>query len=314
MVDVVCVGILVADVIARTVEKLPERGKLGAVDCIQIYSGGNAMNASVNITKLGGKTAAIGKVGNDGLGRFLLEELDKYGVNREGVVTDDNAITSSSVVLVDAGGERTFLHCSDSNDKLTEDNINFDIISESKLVFVTGTFLMRSLDGVQTASVLKKCREMGKTTVLDTAWDAHDRWMSLIQPCLQYIDYFIPSYDEATKIAGVTDVDDIADIFFDLGVKHVVIKMGSDGSYVRNSKSEKGVIIPSYKIENPVDTTGAGDSFCSGFLYGLSRGMDIFESARFGNAVGAHCVMATGASTGIKPYEEIIKFMEEYKR
>ena len=197
---------------------------------------------------------------------------------------------------------------------MTEADSDFDIISDSKLVFVTGTFLMRSFDGVQTASVLKKCREMGKTTVLDTAWDAHDRWMSLIKPCLQYIDYFIPSYDEAAKIAGVTDVDAIADVFFDMGVKHVVIKLGSDGSYVRNNKNEKGIIIPSYRIEKPVDTTGAGDSFCSGFLYGLSRGMDIVESARFGNAVGAHCVMATGASTGIKPYEEIKKFMEEHKQ
>ena len=314
MADVVCIGILVADVIASTVDTLPERGKLGAVNCVKMYSGGNAMNASVNITKLGGKTAVIGKVGNDGFGRFLLEEMDKYNVNRKGVVIDDNAVTSSSVVLVDSGGERTFLHCSDSNDKLTEDDIDFDIISESNLVFVTGTFLMRSFDGAQTASVLKKCHEMGKTTVLDTAWDAHDRWMSLIKPCLQYIDYFIPSYDEAAKIAGVADVDAIADIFFDLGVKHVVIKLGSDGSYVRDNKNEKGIIIPSYKIEKPVDTTGAGDSFCSGFLYGLSRGMDIVESARFGNAVGAHCVMATGASTGIKPYEEIKKFMEEHKQ
>ena len=82
MADVVCVGILVADVIASTVDTLPERGKLGAVNCVKMYSGGNAMNASINITKLGGKTAVIGKVGNDGFGRFLLEEMDKYNVNR----------------------------------------------------------------------------------------------------------------------------------------------------------------------------------------------------------------------------------------
>ena len=314
MADVACVGILVTDVIVNNVDALPERGKLGAVNCVKMYSGGNAMNASINITKLGGKTSVIGKVGNDGFGTFLTDEMDKFNVDSRGFVIDSNAITSSSVVLVDSGGERTFLHCSDSNDRLSESDINFDIIAESNIVFLTGTFLMRTLDGIQTANVLKKCQEMGKITVLDTAWDAHNRWMSLIKPCLQYIDYFIPSIDEAAKIAGTEDVDAIADTFFDLGVKHVVIKLGSKGSYVRKTKADEGIVIPSYKIENPVDTTGAGDSFCSGFLFGLSRGMDIVESARFGNAVGAHCVMATGASTGIKPYEEIKKFMEEYKR
>ena len=60
-----------------------------------------------------------------------------------------------------------------------------------------------------------------------------------------------------------------------------------------------------------VDTTGAGDSWCSGFLYGLSHGMSMDESAKFANAVGTHCIMAVGASTGIKPYAEIKKFMEE---
>jgi sugar/nucleoside kinase (ribokinase family) len=110
---------------------------------------------------------------------------------------------------------------------------------------------------------------------------------------------------------GETNVDKIADLFFELGARHLAIKLGSDGCYVRNSVADKGIILPSYKVENPVDTTGAGDSFCSGLLYGLSHDMPLTECVRIGNAVGAHCVMAVGASTGIKSYGDIRKFIEE---
>ena len=76
-------------------------------------------------------------------------------------------------------------------------------------------------------------------------------------------------------------------------------------------KKEKGAYIPAYSGVKAVDTTGAGDSFCAGFLYGLSRGFSPLEACRLENAVGAHCVMAVGATTGIKPYAQIKAFMDK---
>ncbi|MBE7034908.1 MAG: carbohydrate kinase family protein [Ruminococcaceae bacterium] len=312
MYDVACIGIFVADCIAKTVDKIPDRGKLGLIDSLSLYTGGCAMNAGADMKKLGADIALLGMVGNDGFGSFLLGEVSKLGMTTEGIKVSDADSTSASVVLVDGGGERTFLHCLGANGTFTETDINYDIIKDSKVVFVAGTMLMPNFDGEPCARFLKKCKEMGKITVLDSAWDDTGRWMDILRPCMPYIDYFIPSIDEARMFAeGREDVKDIADYFFDLGVKHVAIKVGKDGCYVRESKDAEGVTMPTYLGIKPVDTTGAGDSFCAGFLYGLTHGMSMTESAQFANAVATHCVMAVGASTGIRPYEEICRFMKE---
>lgn len=308
--DVALIGLLVADCIAKTVSKIPERGKLGLIDSLKLYSGGCAMNAAVDLKKIGAEVNILGMVGDDGFGSFLLGELEKAGISKTGVHVDDKSSTSASVVLVDEGGERTFLHCTGANGHFTDKHINYDVIDECEVVFVAGAMLMPSFDGEPCAAVLKKCREMGKTTVLDSAWDDTGRWMTVLEPCMPYIDYFIPSVEEARMFAGRDSLDEMADVFFDKGVGHVVIKTGKDGCYVRESKDKKAVRIPAFPVK-AVDTTGAGDSFCAGFLYGLTHGMDIYESCRFANAVAAHCVMAVGASTGIKPYDEIKKFIDE---
>lgn len=313
MFNVVCIGILVADVITKKVDRLPERGKLGLVDNVQLYSGGCAMSAAIDLAKLGANAALMGCVGNDGFGGFLKQSLTDYSVNIDGLCTTDRADTSASVVLVDSGGERTFLHTRGANGVFTERDIDYSVIEKGKVIFVAGTMLMPSFDGEPCARMLKKAKDMGKITVLDTAWDDTGRWMNVLKPCMPFIDYFIPSIEEARELSKKQQPEEIADVFFDLGVGHVVIKLGKDGCYVRNTKGEEGIYIPTYSHIKPVDTTGAGDAFCSGFVYGLSKDMDIVESARLGNAVGTHCVMATGATSGIKHYDEIRAFMEDNK-
>lgn len=311
MFDVACVGILVADAICQTVDTIPERGKLGLIDKLQLYSGGCAMSAAIDLSIIGANVTLLGMIGDDGFGSFLKSELAKYGVNADGLKTTIGVETSASVVLLDSGGERTFLHSIGANGLLSELDINYNIIKNSKIVFVAGSMLMPNFDGLGAATMLKKAKEMGKTTALDTAWDDKGRWMNVLQPCLKYVDYFIPSIEEAQMLSGQTEPEKIAENFFKNGVKHVVIKLGKDGCYVQEHKEKKGVYIPTYNKIKPVDTTGAGDSFCSGFLYGISKNMSMEDACKFANAVATQCVMAKGATTGIKSYAEIIKFMDE---
>ena len=126
---------------------------------------------------------------------------------------------------------------------------------------------------------------------------------------MEYIDLFIPSIEEAIMLSGKEEPEEIADAFLAMGVKTVVIKLGKKGCFIKDSVGEK-YFIPTYSKIKAVDTTGAGDSFVAGFLTGITKGMGLYESGRFANAVGTHCVMAAGASTGIKSYEEIVKFIE----
>jgi sugar/nucleoside kinase (ribokinase family) len=311
MFDVACIGILVSDVIVKTIESIPERGKLSSVDSINMFSGGCAMSAAIDMAIIGGNVALLGKIGDDGFGMFLKYTLEKYGVNTEGLVVGEGSSTSASVVLVDGTGERSFLHCQGANAEFCESNINWKVVENSKIVFVAGTMLMPSFDGEPCARVLKKARELGKYTVLDTAWDSKGRWMNVLKPCMEYIDLFMPSYDEAVKFSGRDNLYDIAEVFFNLGVKTVVIKTGGNGCYIRETRDCEGYVLPTYTNIKPVDTTGAGDSFCAGFLSGMMRDFSLRECGRFANGVGTHCIMQAGAISGIKPYDDIIRFMKE---
>ena len=307
--NVACIGILVADAVARTVDRLPERGKLDLVDQLELYTGGCACNAAIAMARIGLDVAVIGKIGRDGFGRFLYNSLLDENVDVDGLVMDEGESTSASGVLVDSSGERSFLHCLGANASFGENDINFGIIEDSEIVFIGGTFLLPGFDGEPCARVLRKSREMGKTTVLDTAWDSRNRWMDVLKPCMEHIDIFMPSYEEAVKLSGKTEPEEIADVFLSLGVNTAVIKLGKDGCFIKSAGGER-YRIPTYTHIKPVDTNGAGDCFVAGFLTGLSKGWGLYECGRFANAVGTHCVMAVGALTGIKSFDEIMDFIK----
>jgi sugar/nucleoside kinase (ribokinase family) len=311
MIDILCVGILVADVMAKPVEKIPEKGKLELVDNITMFTGGCAVNAAIDIAKIGVNTGIIGKIGNDGFGYFMKEQLKQYNVNADGLVTDNNSSTSASMVISSSDGERSFIHSLGANALFTESDVDYNIVRSSNIIFVAGTMLMPSFDGEQCGLFLKKCKEMGKITALDTAWDSQGRWMKVLAPAMPNLDYFLPSIDEAIMLSGKTEPEEIADFFLDMGPHTIAIKLGKNGCFIKSKTGEKH-LIPTFERIKPIDTNGAGDSFCAGFLTGVSKGWSLYDCGLFANAVGTHCIMQSGASTGIKSEAEIKIFMDNY--
>jgi sugar/nucleoside kinase (ribokinase family) len=156
------------------------------------------------------------------------------------------------------------------------------------------------------ADVLAEARRLGLTTSLDTVWDATDRWMKILSPCLQHVDYFLPSLSEAQKLTGRREPKDVAQALRDLGVGTVALKMGPAGSYVLNETVEE--TIPAFCVP-AVDGTGCGDAYVAGFLCGVVRDWETVRCARFANAVGAMCLTALGATAGVRTLEETEAFM-----
>lgn len=307
MADVVCLGILVADVLGKPVDEYPGRGKLVLVDQMELHTGGCAANTGVSLAKIGVDTGIIGKVGADGFGDFIVSQIERHGMDARGVVRDPDTATSATMVMVHGDGERSFIHYLGANATLVESDVNFDLMRGAKILHIAGSFLMPAIDGQPTANVLRKAQEMGITTSLDTAWDSRGRWMELLAPCLPYMDYFVPSIEEARMVTGKHDPADVAKVLIDRGVKVVGLKMGEDGCYIRSAGAE--VRIPKFDVD-AVDACGAGDAFAAGFLTGVVKGWDLEMTGRFANAVGALCVTAIGATTGIKSLEETLAFME----
>lgn len=309
MADITCLGILVADLVGKPVDKYPDRGKLVLIDQLELHSGGCAANTGVALAKIGIDTAIIGKVGCDGLGDFMVNALERNGVSADGIVRDTKTGTSGTMVVVHSDGERDFIHYLGANATLVEDDINWDLIKGSKILHIAGSFLMPAFDGQPTANVLKKAQEMGIITSLDTCWDSKGQWMKVLEPCLQYMDYAVPSIEEARMVTGKHDPADVAKVFMDHGVKVVGLKMGEKGSYIRTADVE--ITVPRFTVD-AIDALGAGDSFAAGFLTGVLKGWDLEKTGRFANAVGACCVKALGATTGIKTLDETQTLMDEW--
>jgi sugar/nucleoside kinase (ribokinase family) len=306
MPDVTCVGVLVADVIVWPVNSWPEPGRLIRVDGVEVHSGGLAHSTAVALARLGRSPAVVGRVGTDLLGAFLIDVLHAHTVEAH-VVRDETARTSTTVVAVSGNGERSFLHLPGANAHLTAKDIPDGILARSLWLHLGGYFLLPGLDGVPAAELLRGAKTAGCRTSLDVAWDAQDRWLRALQPCLPHLDLLFGNRDELAHVTGASEPARMAAFLRERGTRIVVVKLGAQGAYV-DSDEWRGHA-PAYAVD-AIDTTGAGDTFCAGFLAGLIGGWDIARAARFANAVGAMCVTAVGGTTGVRSMEETIRFAD----
>lgn len=302
MTDVVCLGILVADAIARPVDDVPPRGALELVDEISLHGGGCALNTASALVRLGLEAAVVGKVGADPFGDFILQLLDERGVDRRGVLQDSAVSTSATVVLVDSAGERTFLHLPGANGQLRREELDEDALFSGRALHVAGALVMPELDGGPTAGVLEEAKARGLTTSLDTVWDATGRWERLL-PSLPHLDLFVPSLAEGSAISGEPEPESVAAWLRERGVGTVALKLGAEGCFVASEEFEGFVAAPAVEA---IDGTGAGDAFAAGLLYGHLAGWPLERAAALANAAGALAATAVGAVEGVRGLEETL--------
>jgi len=144
-------------------------------------------------------------------------------------------------------------------------------------------------------------------TSMDVTSDRSGRWTGILDPCYAYLDYFLPSIEQAAPISGRQEPRDIADFFLKQGVKNVAIKLGSRGSYFKNKN--EAFYAGTYVGLHVVETTGAGDAFCSGFLTGVGEGKEPRDCAALATACSSLVIQAAGATAGMKRREDVEKFI-----
>lgn len=307
--DVVCVGLLLTDILAKPLQRFPEKGRLELVDTIEMHTGGCALNTGIALARLGARVAMAGLVGQDGFGDFVLETIRREGADPIGVKRTPESGTSATVVLVSPEGERSFVHTMGANALLGIEHIDQDLVERAELLHVGSVGLLPRLDGEPMAQLFAQARAKGVTTSLDTVWDPFSRWLKIVEPVLPHVDIFLPALHEARAITGLEEPHDMARFFLDRGVRVVALKMGDRGCLVTDD--EQWIEAPAYPVE-VVDTTGAGDAFVAGFLMGWLKNWPLAKIARFANAVGAMCVTAIGATRGVRSLEETLRFMAQF--
>ncbi len=307
--DILCVGNAVADSLAQPVKTLPKRGQLQLVAKIGLFSGGCAVNTSIGLSRLGMKAGIVTGVGNDGFGDFLLKRLNEEGVFTKNTVRFSQIHSSATLVTVHSDGERSFLHTIGASALLTDKHIPDSVLKGYRAIHVSGFFLMPRLDGAPTARLLKRAKKLGLITGLDTCWDPSNQWKGLT-PCLKFVDYFMPSLEEAKRIFGLSQPKDIVKAALKYGVqKAVILKMGSKGCFAVDKNGSK-FFEPVFLVK-AVDATGAGDNWDAGFWTGILKRWDLKKSLVMGNATGAHCVMGLGASGNVRSYEQVLRMAKK---
>lgn len=302
-IDVLAIGELLVDMISEDYNGLnsPRYSR---------YFGGSPGNLSINLSKIGNKSAIITNLGSDNLGKFLKETLEINKVNCDGVSIDEDS--STSMVLVGKSKdspEFIAYRDSDKNIKLTDKLV--DMAQKSKILHFTAWPISHNPSRSTVLELIKIGREYKAIIGFDPnyreiLWEKGHDGRSFIEGLIANIDIIKPSEDDAKELFGKGTPIYYVDRFIELGARLVILTLGKDGLIVSNGKET--VQIPSL-AKDVVDTTGAGDAFWSGLYTGLLRSKTINDSIKLGNMVAAYKLKEVGALANLPKYEELEKLI-----
>jgi sugar/nucleoside kinase (ribokinase family) len=311
MAKVVSCGIHIADILGRPVTGIPEGQNLAILDEIRITVAGTAAGTSVDLAKLGMDVFAVGALGQDELGNFVEDTMKRYGIDTRGLVRKAGVQTSSTMLPIRPNGERPALHVPGASREFILSDIDLDLIASADFLHVGGTPLMPKFDGKPMAELFKHAADNDTISTYDLLAIDQPDLLDIVSESLPHVDYFMPGLEEAKMMCGLNTRQDVIRFFLDRGAKHTVFKMGEEGSSIawyENGMLQE-ILVPALKAD-VVDSTGCGDSYCAGFITGLSMGWDLEKAGRLGAAAGGLVIQGLGSDAGIIDLESTIDFME----
>ncbi|WP_428425176.1 carbohydrate kinase family protein [Pararhizobium sp.] len=305
--DVSVIGLYILDILGRPVDRIPAGGNVEFIDEIRLTVAGTAGGTVVDLAKLGLNCLAVGAVGDDEKADFVLATLDRFGVDRSEMQRIPGVPTSASILNIRRNGERPALHVRGASGHFEIPDEARERVLAPPIVHLGGTGLLDRLDGEPSRILLEEAKRYGRTVTFDLL-GASEKTLPLIRPLFPYIDYFMPSVEEAFLISGQKTAEDAGRFFADLGVKHCVFTMGGDGVCFMDA-GQACLKLPAFEID-VVDTTGCGDAFNAGFIAGLHHKMDTETAMRFAQASAALVATGLGSDAGIVSFEGTWDFMK----
>lgn len=306
--DYTSMGFYTFDCLVRPVTQIPPGGDTYFVEELTMAVSGAAGSASIVAAKHGLKVQAVGGVGYDDMGDWVLAKLCSFGVDTANMERCKGFTTSSSVVTTRPDGARPALHKRGATAGFFIGDDRLDRVLDTKILHIGGVGLMDAMDQGRNAEILEEARKRGCTTTLDVFASTSED-LAKITPLLRHTDFFMPSEEEAMALSGLTDFEDIASFLLDQGVGAVILTLGAQGAMYRDGQGTK-IDIPAFEID-VVCTCGCGDCFNGGFATGLHLGRDLPETIRIAQASSAQNATGLGSQAGVVDLEHTLKFMQE---
>ena len=287
--DVLVIGDLNVDLNLIGADVTPAFGQgEKLVDDASLNLGGSSAIFACQAARLGLRVAFAGLVGDDTFGHFLLDTLRARGVDTTHVHVHSTIKTGITVHLV-RGDDRAMLTYQGTLAALDASYAPPDLLAQARHVHSGSYFVLPRLQPGLPA-LFAEARRQGATTSLDTNFDPTETWDSRLVDALAHTDVFMPNAQELGHISGERELD-AAVAWATQRVPTVAVKLGAEGALARNAATQAQWKPPPVPV---VDTTGAGDSFNAGFLYGYLNGWALADAVRLGCACGALSVSGAG--------------------
>lgn len=302
--DLLVIGEINVDLLVRGGEVWPELGQEKIVEDATLTIGSSSAIFACQAAKLGLTTAFIGKVGDDEFGRYMMQEVEAQGVETKYVIIDRQVKTGVTISLY-TPQDRALLTYLGSIASLCPQEVDPGILRNARHLHVSSYFLQGGLrEGL--AALFARAKEAGLSISFDTGWDPDERWNGALKATLDRVDLFMPNKEEALNITQAPHVEAALEALA-RDIPLVVIKLGAQGAVARKG----GVLVrqqpPTVQV---VDTTGAGDSFDAGFVYGYLKGLSLSQSLQVACLCGALSTRMQGGTAGQPTIEEIEALLE----
>ena len=327
--EVLCIGELLIDFICSDVDV-----RLAEGEHFVKKAGGAPANVAVTLSQLGAKSYFAGKVGADAFGVFLEETLRERGVDTRMLVQDPRYSTTLAFVSLDQQGERDFMFNRGADAYHSLEELDHAVIRRCGIFhFGSAVALLGGPTKATYLQLLEQAKTTGKFVSFDPNYRA-DLWKDSaldfdleVLPLLEGVQFLKVSEEELQRLTGDFVLESAVEKLHGFGAGIIAVTRGSEGAYV--SSGEQRAFVDSVKIKS-VDSTGAGDAFVGGFLYGVAQRFEawsedctekypeellksfesVVELTKFANVVGALVCTKLGAMEAIPRLEEVLANMK----
>lgn len=256
--------------------------------------GGSAANTIYALGKLGSSCGYVGAVGRDSEGEAMLGSFSDVGVDTSAIKFREDARTGRVIGIVDPQGERALYIAPGANSTLLKEDLDMDYVSQAKTIHMTSFVEDRQLELQR--NMAEKLSTAGNVKISFAPGSLYaKKGLDAISPIIKQSHVLILNEEEAKILTG-KGYEEASQEFLSMGCKLVAATLRERGCYLADNNEK--LHIPSVEAK-VVDTTGAGDAFCTGFLFGMSEGRTLRECGLIGNYVASLCISEIGARSGL---------------
>ena len=305
--DYTAMGFITFDCLGWPFTAIPPGGGCHLIDELTLAVSGAAGVAAIAAAKMGLKTQAVGGVGEDLMGDWVMERLRHFNVDTDMMKRKPGWKTSSSIVTTRADGSRPALHMKGATGSFMVEGKDAERVIDARVFHLGGVGLMDAMDGEANARLMKRAKDSGCITTVDIfAGSADD--LPDVAAVLPWTDYFMPSIEEARALSGLEHLEDCTRFFHDMGVACCVFTLGGDGAYYSHADGTR-FKVPAFAIDVKC-TCGCGDAFDAGYAVALVKGFDPETAVRFAQATSALNATGLGSQAGVESFEHTLNFMK----